>query len=135
MSQSRQLPALVVQRRAWQRTVLPAHKLLTPPHPTAIYKCLNLAILRPSSYNAEPGRDCIACTQAPQLFSPLCCLRTMQDLAGLYRLHITNTEHPPNFATLLQLQGMTELKWNCKLDVPFDGIGAYMSSKARPKVP
>jgi hypothetical protein len=28
------------------------------------------------------------------------------DLQGLYRLHITNTEHPPNFATLLQLQEM-----------------------------
>jgi hypothetical protein len=31
------------------------------------------------------------------------------EMENLYRLHIRNTEHPPNFATLLQLQEMLGL--------------------------
>mmetsp|Transcript_28622 Transcript_28622/g.77215 ORF Transcript_28622/g.77215 Transcript_28622/m.77215 type:complete len:239 (+) Transcript_28622:538-1254(+) len=41
--------------------------------------------------------------------TPAMVMLSPEDLAGLYRLHITNTEHPPNFATLLQLQEMLGL--------------------------
>ena len=37
---------------------------------------------------------------------PATVAHTKDELHALYRLHLTNTEQPPNFGTLLQLQEM-----------------------------
>jgi hypothetical protein len=43
------------------------------------------------------------------LHAAACCLLLLLQLVGLYKLHIENTEVPPNFAVLLQLRQMLGL--------------------------
>lgn len=42
--------------------------------------------------------------------APATTMHSPEEVADLYRLHLTTTEHPPNFATLLQLQEMLGMR-------------------------
>lgn len=69
---------------------------------------LQLARFKAQSVNELPVNAGCFCAFLPLLFPLLLPLLLLQ-LVGLYKLHIENTEVPPNFAVLLQLRQMLGL--------------------------